>query len=135
MPTNKSRLSLLLVEDNQLQQKVMRILCGKLGFDLDIVSSGEEAITAVQVCHRGYDVILMDWRIPGMDGIETTTAIRKLEAENGRHTPIIAVTASAMVGDRQRCLDGGMDDYLSKPFTPDQLRAVILHWTDKSVAR
>jgi CheY-like chemotaxis protein len=135
MPTDKQRVSLLLVEDNQLQQRVMRIICEKLGFELHIVSSGEEAIKAVQLCDHYYDAILMDWRMPGMGGMEATAAIRKLEAENGRRTPIIAVTASAMVGDRERCLDAGMDDYLSKPFTPDQLRSILLHWTDQSNVR
>ncbi len=121
--------SILIVEDDGTQQMVMRILCEKFGFKVFIVSSGEQAVSAATSCASYYDAILMDWRMPDMDGCDTTRAIREIEANNGRRTPIIAVTANAMVGDREQCITAGTDDYLSKPFTPEEFREIILRWT------
>ena len=122
----KKEPSILLVEDDHVQQMVMRVLCEKFGFTAFIVSSGEEAIRAIKTCR--YDAILMDWKLPGMSGFDTTGAIREIENESGRHTPIIAVTAHAMVGDREQCIEAGMDDYLSKPFQAEQLIAIVKKW-------
>jgi len=124
--------SILVVEDDHIHQMIMRVLCEKFGFTVFIVSSGAEAIRAVSTCDGCYDAILMDWTMPIMNGADTTLGIREIEAVKGFHTPIIAVTANAMVGDRERCLDAGMDDYLSKPFTPDEFRAILLRWTHHS---
>lgn len=121
--------SILLVEDDPTQQMVMRVLCEKFGFTAFIVSSASEALTAFDTCPTCYDTVLMDWKLPDLDGIECAARIREIEARTGRHTPIIAVTAYAMAGDRQKCLDGGMDDYLSKPFTSNDFRAMLLRWT------
>jgi CheY-like chemotaxis protein len=72
----------------------------------------------------------MDWKLPMMNGLDTARAIRASESVSGRHTPIIAVTANAMVGDREKCLAAGMDDYLSKPFTANQFKRMLLRWTN-----
>src|SRR5688572_28125966 len=109
MNVSNHRPSILIVEDDHAQQMVMRILCEKFGFTVYVVSSGAEAITAVKNFDGRYDAILMEWTTPTMSGSDTTTGIRQVEAVKGIHTPIVAVTAQAMVGDRQRCLDAGMD--------------------------
>nr|MDQ3621219.1 response regulator [Verrucomicrobiota bacterium] len=86
----------------------------------------DEAVNAVEAAkHDPFELIFMDVQMPKMDGFEATRRIRELELESGRHTPIIAMTAHAMVGDRERCLAAGMDDYISKPLQKDELLAVI----------
>ena len=74
---------------------------------------------------QAFDLVLMDIQMPEMDGLEATAQIREREARTGEHIPIIAVTARAMAGDRERCLDGGMDDYVSKPIQPSEMWAAI----------
>lgn len=133
MNTSNYSSSILIVEDDRVQQMVMRVLCEKFGFTAYMVSSGTEAIQAVKTCDGCYDAILMDWTMPLMNGGDTTRGIRQIEANIGLRTPIIAVTANAMAGDREKCLDAGMDDYLSKPFTPDEFRATLLRWTNQIV--
>ena len=120
--------SLLVIEDNPTQQMVIRTLAENYGFTTFLVSSGEEALIALQTCEDCYDAILMDVKLSDMDGIECTKRIRALESQNSR-IPIIAVTALAMPGDKEKCLSGGMDDYLSKPFTADDFRKILLRWT------
>lgn len=101
----------------------------RLGFQVQIAPGGREGLQAAQTDE--FDVILMDCQMPGMDGYETTACIRKWEAEQGpgpqgpRHVPIVALTANAMQGDRERCLAAGMDDYLAKPFSTAALRDVL----------
>jgi CheY-like chemotaxis protein len=129
MNKSNSGPSILIVEDNRVQQLVMRVLCEKFGFSAYVVSSGSQAIQAVKTCNGCYDAILMDWTMPVMSGADTTFGIRAIEAPTGVRTPIIAVTANAMPGDREKCLAAGMDDYLPKPFTPDEFRAMLLRWT------
>ena len=102
----------------------MRIL-ERLGYRVDVADDGNEALEA---CERTrYDVVLMDVQMPGLDGFEVTRRIRARE-EGGRRTPIVAMTASAMKGDRERCLEGGMDDYVAKPVTPEALDAALRRW-------
>jgi hypothetical protein len=109
------KLRVLLVEDNVINQQVALGLLAKLGHAVDVANDGAEALAAVSAAgEHGYDAILMDCQMPGMDGYEATRRIRSDEPE-GRHTPIIALTAAAMTGDRDRCIAAGMDDYLSKP--------------------
>ncbi|MBF0126799.1 MAG: PAS domain S-box protein [Magnetococcales bacterium] len=122
---------LLLVEDNPVNQKVALLQLKKLGYAVHAVSNGQEAVEAVS--HLPYALILMDCQMPVMDGFEATHAIRKSEQAASRHIPIIAMTAHAMKGDRERCLNAGMDDYLSKPVSPEVLLQKLQHWIPKSI--
>lgn len=115
---------ILLVEDNAINQRVALSLLHKLGLKADVADSGQQALTAVE--RVAYDLILMDCHMPGMDGYETTAEIRRREAGK-RHTPICAITANALAGDRERCLQAGMDDYVSKPIALPDLQAALEH--------
>ena len=119
----------LLAEDNLVNQKLATMLLQQLGLTVDVVDSGQRAVQAAQ--DTLYSVIMMDCQMPGMDGFEATKAIRKLEALRGTYTPIIAVTALAMVGDRERCIAVGMDDYISKPIDRQMLKIKLNHWLQK----
>jgi len=115
----------LVAEDNEVNQKVAARLLEKLGYRVEVADNGEEAVEA---CRRSrYDAVLMDGQMPVLDGFEATRRIRELEGE-GPRIPIIAMTASAMKGDRERCLEAGMDDYVSKPVTPEALGAALARW-------
>lgn len=114
--------SILVVEDNVVNQLVATRLLKKLGYSCDVVTTG---LGAVEACARhAYDVVLMDCHMPEMDGYAATRAIRAAEGE-ARHTPIVALTASAMEDDRARCLAAGMDDYLTKPVTLETLKNTL----------
>ena len=114
---------ILLAEDGAVNRKVAIGLLQKRGHEVTAVENGRLAVEALQ--KGDYDVILMDVQMPVLDGFAATTAIRQQEAGTGRHIPIIAITAHAMKGDKQRCLDAGMDDYVSKPFRPQELFAAV----------
>lgn len=121
----KQRLNILLAEDNPVNQKLAVRLLEKMGHHVTLAGNGEQA---VQLWEREFfDVVLMDVQMPVMTGFEATEAIRRLEASKGsrRRTPIIALTAHAMKGDRERCLRKGMDGYLSKPLRIQELKAVL----------
>ena len=113
----------LLAEDNAVNQLVARRMLERDGHTVEVVDSGSAAVRAWG--ERAYDVVLMDLQMPEMDGFEATSVIRSGEAVHGGHTPIIAVTAHAMQGDRERCLAVGMDGYVSKPVDRAKLRAEI----------
>jgi len=117
---------ILVVEDRQAEQYVLQHLLKRFEFDVQVVSSGEMALEALSV--MDYAAILMDITLPGMTGIECTRLIRLTEAKTGKRTPIIAITARTDRSDRDDCLACGMDDYLSKPFTPAQLQNVLLRY-------
>ncbi len=122
---------LLLVEDNPVNLLVAQRLISLLGPHVDTAENGEQAIEKLTRGH--YDIVLMDCQMPVMDGYAATRAWRAHEAENSRRAlPIIAMTANAMAGDRQKCLDAGMDDYLSKPVARDQLEALLRRWMSAS---
>ncbi|WP_170270545.1 ATP-binding protein [Heliorestis acidaminivorans] len=116
---------ILLVEDNLINQRLVTCQLKKLGYQVDSVFNGQEALQAL-LKHR-YHLILMDCQMPVMDGYETTRKIRHLE-QGESHIPIIAITARAMNGDRDECIDSGMDDYLSKPFNVQQLKERLDKW-------
>ncbi len=118
---------ILLVEDNLVNLNVAKKMLQRLGLECDVAQDGLAALTAIN--HRQYDLVLMDCQMPRMDGYEATRAIRLREATKGlARLPVIAMTANAMEGDRQKCLDAGMDDYLSKPVMPSTLRLMLGQW-------
>jgi CheY-like chemotaxis protein len=119
----------LVVEDNPTEQRVLTLLLNKFGFEGTIAPTGAEAIDCVSDTSRRFDIILMDWQMDDMDGLECTQAVREVLKQRGIHVPIIAVTARAMLGDKQKCLGAGMDDYLSKPFTAVQFENMLRHWS------
>ncbi len=116
-------LKILVAEDTPFNQKFISRLLDKWGHTAEIVGNGQKAVAAV--AKGSYDIILMDVQMPEMDGFEATAKIRELEENTGAHTPIIAMTAHAMKGDRERCLEAGMDDYVPKPISSEALANAI----------
>ena len=119
----------LLVEDNDLNQLVAKELLDIVGINVHLANNGKEALSAVENTH--YDAVLMDAQMPVMDGYEATRNIRANPSY--KKLPIIAMTANALKGDREKCLAAGMDDYISKPIDPKQLYRVLNHWVGKTV--
>jgi signal transduction histidine kinase/DNA-binding response OmpR family regulator/HPt (histidine-containing phosphotransfer) domain-containing protein len=124
--TARVRGTVLLVEDNPVNQQVAQAMLAKLGLPVVVANDGREAVELVKV--RDFDLILMDCQMPVMDGYEATAAIRRLPEARGERLPIIALTANAMQGDRQKCLEAGMDDFLSKPYSLPQLHVTLVRW-------
>jgi two-component system sensor histidine kinase/response regulator len=124
-PRVKQRL-ILLAEDHPLNQKVALLLLDKMGFEAHVVANGANAVEAAK--KNRYDAILMDCHMPELDGFDATREIRKFEEGSGKHVPIIAVTALAMAGDRERCLAAGMDDYITKPIDKELLHQKLVYW-------
>jgi signal transduction histidine kinase/CheY-like chemotaxis protein len=119
------KLRVLVAEDNMVNQKIVLKILGKMGHSADAVANGLEAVQASQVVE--YDMILMGCQMPDMDGYQATAEIRRLEAGE-RRIPIIALTANAMAGDREKCLNAGMDDFLTKPIRPKILGETLNKW-------
>ncbi len=120
----------LLAEDNVVNQKVASKFLKKFGYHVTIVSDGREVIDTIFT--RPFDAVLMDVHMPVMDGLEATAVIRREELHRkAARIPIIALTATAMKGDRERCIEAGMDDYVAKPIQPDELKSVLARWVSK----
>jgi CheY-like chemotaxis protein len=119
----RRRLSVLLVEDNVVNQKVAATMLEKRGHRVFVASHGREALEALD--EERVDLVLMDVQMPEMDGFEATKRIRERERANGGHVPIVAMTAHAQTGDREKCLEAGMDSYISKPIRAEDLFSVI----------
>jgi PAS domain S-box-containing protein len=122
-------LRILLAEDNSINQRLGLAILEKRGHTVVVVGSGREALTALE--HEGFDVLLMDVQMPEMDGFEATASVRRREDLTGGRLPIIALTAHAMKGDRERCLAAGMDGYVTKPLQPREL----FHTIDEVLSR
>jgi CheY-like chemotaxis protein len=121
----RMRPRVLVAEDNAINARVALRILDRLGYDAEAVATGRAAVEAMD--DGRFDAILMDWQMPEMDGLQAALAIRQRET-SGRHTPIIAMTASTMEGDRDACLASGMDDHIAKPVRPDELRVVLERW-------
>jgi CheY-like chemotaxis protein len=117
-PTGRKR-RILLAEDNVVNQLLAMRLLEKQGYHVSVAENGKQVLASLAA--RPFDAILMDVQMPEMTGLEATALIRRQEQASGRHIPIIAMTAHAMVGDRERCLESGMDGYVSKPIRPQEL--------------
>lgn len=120
---NAPALRILVAEDNDVNQRFICRLLERLGHSFRVVSDGAEALNALADEH--FDLVLMDVQMPGMSGIDAVRELRRRESDNGRRTPVIAVTAYAQPSDRDRCLAAGMDDFLTKPLRPFDLRSAI----------
>jgi CheY-like chemotaxis protein/HPt (histidine-containing phosphotransfer) domain-containing protein len=129
-------LRVMVCDDNAINQKVASRLLQQMGYKADITANGVEALAALD--RQSYDLILMDVMMPEMDGFEATRIIRERQAQNSRFPNykssiiIVAMTANAMQGDREKCLAAGMDDYLAKPVRPDDMRTVVERWAAKA---
>lgn len=122
---------ILAVDDHPVNQKFVQKLLTRLGFaNVDMADNGRQALDMIADNH--YDLVLMDCQMPELDGYQATTLLRETEEGTGKHLPVIALTANAMVGDREKCLKSGMDDYLSKPIQPDKLTALIKKYAGTS---
>jgi CheY-like chemotaxis protein len=122
-PFDGSGVSVLVVEDNRINQTIAVKLLERHGFTVQVAANGLEALALS--AKNQFQLVLMDVQMPGMDGFDATAAIREMEKTTGAHVPIIAMTAHALKGDRERCLQAGMDGYVSKPIRPNELFTVI----------
>ncbi len=120
---NMNELNLLLVEDNVLNQKLIFLNLIKFGFKIDIANNGLEAVEKFK--ERRYNIILMDLMMPVMDGLEATRQIRNFEISKGCRTTIIGLTANIYDADREKCLEVGMDEFMTKPFNVDLFEKVV----------
>jgi CheY-like chemotaxis protein len=118
----------MLVEDDKVNQMVIQKYLSRLGFQITTVENGLEAVSEFK--KQQFDIILMDIQMPLMDGYKATSIIRAIEMDQGTHIPIIALTAYAMSKDRDKCLEAGMDDYISKPIDLGLLMITIKKWIE-----
>lgn len=127
----KPHAKILLAEDNYINQKIAVKILSNLGYVVDVVSNGKEVLRELQSKH--YDLILMDCQMPDMDGFTATKRIREFDLELIKNIPIIAMTAHALKGDKERCLAAGMNDYISKPIKINELERIIEKWVNRPV--
>jgi CheY-like chemotaxis protein len=114
---------ILVAEDSPVNQTVIRVTLSKQGYHVTLANDGAEAVSAFST--ESFDLILMDMQMPQLDGLAATARIRELEASSGGHIPIIALTANAFEEDRKRCMQAGMDDFISKPFKTEELLVAL----------
>jgi CheY-like chemotaxis protein len=126
LPTRFDGTRVLLVEDNLVNQFVSTHLLRKFGCEVTQAIDGQDAINLLE--ESEFDVVFMDVRMPVLDGLEATRQIRRMEESKHSHTPIVALSAGALAEERERCIQAGMDEYVSKPFTDDSLRTVLARW-------
>jgi len=124
----------LVVEDNQINQLVAEGMLTRLGYEVEIAGNGAVCLSRMAGNPDRYDAVLMDCQMPVIDGFDATRAVRALQGDE-RHTPIIAMTAAALTGERERCLEAGMDDFLTKPVDRDLLAEALEHWIGRSTGR
>ena len=124
----RKRTRILLVEDNAVNQRIGVALLTRAGYQSEVANNGKEALAAL--ARMPFNLVLMDCQMPVMDGYQAARALRRREAKVGGHIPIIAMTANVMEGDRQKCLDAGMDDYVAKPVVSEELYQKLQHWLD-----
>lgn len=122
---------ILLAEDYFINQELTRDILELMECEVDIAEDGEEALQMYE--KNKYDLILMDVQMPKLDGYDTTREIRKREESTGQHIPIVALTANALAGDDEKCLNSGMDDYLSKPLDTDKLAEILKKFLSSKV--
>jgi polar amino acid transport system substrate-binding protein len=123
--TSNESIHILVAEDQIINRKIVNQLLAKKGWKVTSVENGKEAVNSYLNNPKSFNVILMDVQMPEMDGYTATEKIREFEQSNGEHVPIVAMTAFAMVGDKEKCLDAGMDSYISKPISPNELYATV----------
>ena len=125
------RAMVLVVEDSPVNQLLVTNQLDRLGHDCVIAEDGFEALRIFET-GQGFALVFMDWHLPGIDGLETTRRLRRIEAGNGwQRTPVVGITARAMAGDREQCLDAGMDDVVTKPASLDDIRGALAQWARK----
>jgi CheY-like chemotaxis protein len=126
-PHDETNFRILLAEDNRVNQKVAMGLLRNLGFTATVAGDGYQVLKVLE--NEKFDLIFMDCQMPEMDGFECTRQIRKLPISQPR---IVAMTANALPGDREKCLESGMDDYMTKPLRPDTLQQMINRWNSRN---
>jgi CheY-like chemotaxis protein len=124
--SDRTKNRVLVVEDNPVNQKVAQLHLKKLGYSSDLAANGAEAVAAL--CHTRYDLVFMDQQMPQMDGLEATRTIRSSDKILNPEVPIIAMTANALKGDKEKCIEAGMNDYLAKPINAETIRTKIEKW-------
>ncbi|MFN2392314.1 MAG: PAS domain S-box protein [Pyrinomonadaceae bacterium] len=128
---SKPKARVLAVEDNDVNQKVILRQLSQLGYQSDLATNGEEALKTLE--KNDYDIVLMDCQMPVRDGYSTASEIRRREQQSGKHIPIIAMTAHALPGDREKCLAAGMDDFISKPIRQKNLAQLLARFTNQQM--
>ena len=124
----KHSVRILLAEDNPVNQKLAKMMLAKAGYPVDVASNGQEAVEKYTMSPEEFDLIFMDIQMPKMDGMKATRTIREKGFDS---IPIVAMTAHAMKGDREKCLEAGMDDYITKPIKKGPLFEMVEKWTIK----
>lgn len=122
----KLSVNVLLAEDDPLSQEIIAEMLESIGCKVDVVTNGKELLDSMN--RASYNLVLMNCQMPVINGLQATAEIRHREKSTGKRIPIIALTANAMSGYKQKCLDAGMDDYLSKPFNQEQLSEKLFRW-------